>query len=120
MTKQKGLSYYGKGVKRHRAGVMNKLEAEYAKLLDERGVKYIFESVKLKVGAKICWYCPDFLVFNEDMEIEFHEVKGFWLDKARVKYQSAARQFPQFRFFSAEKAKKKDGGHWIIKECPPD
>ena len=66
---------------RHTPGVMNRLEANYAQYLELRKraneiVHYAFEAVTLKIAAD-CRYTPDFMVVNKDLEVEFHEVKGF-------------------------------------------
>jgi hypothetical protein len=96
-------------------GKMNKLEAEYADILVTQRVcgeiiDHKFEAVTLKIGPD-CRYTPDFLVIKPDC-IEFHEVKGFWRDDAKVKIKVAAQSFPMFRFISCEKIK----GKWEMKE----
>ena len=80
----------------------NKLESAYmAYLAGQKGHGYIidfgFEAIKLKIGVKRCWYTPDFWVMTT-RGLEFHETKGFMRDDARCKLQSAARQYPLFRF----------------------
>lgn len=70
---------------------------------------WAYESIKLKVGEKICWYAPDFAVVAKDWTLEFHEYKGFWKDDARVKIKAAASQYPGFRFVAV--TKKKGGGY---------
>lgn len=97
------MRYFGKA--RHKSGVMNKTEERYARHLEllKRGgdiVDYFFESVTLKI-ARDCRYTPDFLVINTKLEIEFHEVKGYWMDDARVKIKVAANKFP-FYFLAAK------------------
>lgn len=101
---------YGRGVRK--PGEMNKFETTYAAHLE--GLKragailwYSFESVKLRL-AKATFYTPDFLVMNRDGEMEFHEVKGFWEDDARVKIKVAAELFP-IRFIAITKEK----GQWV-------
>lgn len=98
----------------------NKLEASYADhlqlLVMAKVIKgFEFEPDKLKL-AWTTTYTPDFKVFNFDGSIEYHEVKGFWRDDARVKLKVAAHQYPQFKFRSVEKK----GGAWVIKEIPPN
>ncbi len=95
----------------------NKTEARYAnEVLEPRRFKkeiidWSFETIKLKVGTKTCWYCPDFTVIRSDMVIEFHETKGFWRDDALVKIKSAALQYPGFVFRSFQHIK----GEWVEK-----
>jgi len=103
------------GKARHRPGVMNGTETKYAGLLEMRKrageiTDYIFESVTLKI-AQDCRYTPDFMVVNKDLEIEFHEVKGFWQDDAKVKIKVAAAKFP-FRFVAI----KLEKGQWKEEE----
>ena len=104
-------------VPRHRPGVMNKTEQRYADRLEamkKRGEieSYKFEMVKFKL-AKRTFYTPDFYVVLKD-HIEIHEVKGFWMDHARVKIKVAAEQFPEFRWISARWKNKTIG--WIFEE----
>ena len=103
----------------HKPGVMNKTEAAYAELL--QGLKlngkiqdYKFECVKLKLADKT-HYTPDFMVISADGEVEFHEVKGFWRDDARVKIKVAAEIYP-FRFIAVQKRSRKDGGGWRVEK----
>jgi len=99
---------------------MNKTEQAYANHLEllRRGgevVDYAFERCNLRL-ADNTYYRPDFLVVYED-RFEFHEVKGFWRDDARVKIKVAAEQNPWFRFVVVKKTK----GSWeferICREC---
>lgn len=83
----------------HRPGKMNQLETQYGlhlcKLRDAGAIlEYSFEVETLKIGEKRCSYTPDFRVIMPDGTIEFHEVKGFWRDDARVKLKAAAAQHP--------------------------
>lgn len=96
---------------------MNKTEQSYAtgtldvlKLAGEIAA-YWFESVKLRLADRT-FYTPDFLVQLADGTLEFHEVKGFWEDDARVKVKVAAEQYPLFRFIAVTKRKKE----WVREE----
>ena len=98
--KPKGLS----------ADRMNKTEAEYAVMLDDRQraggvVWWRFEAIKIRL-ADLTFYTPDFLVLLPDMRLEIHEVKGaFVMDDARVKLKVAAETCP-FGVVLAQKVKK--------------
>ncbi len=104
---------------------MNKTEAAYSRLLDmeirsmsrhERAVCWqAFEPVSLRLGTGAS-YKPDFMVQLENGEVEFHEVKGFWREAARVRIKIAAHQFPMFRFIAVKRAK---GGGWDEEEIKP-
>lgn len=88
----------------HQPGRMNQLEARYAELLDfgtrckpQQYASFRFEALKLRLADKT-FLTPDFMVLTADGLIEFHEVKGFWEDDARVKVKVAAEIYPEFRF----------------------
>jgi len=90
----------------------NKLEQAYdshLEILKRAGeiVDYGFEAIKFKVGVKRCWYTVDFWVLAKDGVLECHETKGWMRDDARVKLQSAARQYQHFRFFLVRKDGKR-------------
>lgn len=75
---------------------------------------YKFEGLKLRL-ANNTFYTPDFAVVGVDGVMECHEVKGFWLDDARVKIKLAAEIYP-FRFYAVKMKKraKRDGGGYVI------
>lgn len=94
-------------------GKMNKTEIAYASVLE--GLKragnilwYRFEGLKLRL-ADNTFYTPDFAVMRDDGVMECHEVKGFWMDDARVKIKVAAEMYP-FRFYAVKERAKKHGG----------
>jgi hypothetical protein len=98
---------------------MNKTEAAYSRLLELRQRAgeiraYKFESVKLRL-AKRTHYTPDFLVVLPDGTVEFHEVKGFWRDDARVKIKVAAEAYPYFHFVAVQNKK----GTWVYEHFRP-
>ncbi|MCP5002793.1 MAG: DUF1064 domain-containing protein [Planctomycetes bacterium] len=102
-----------------KAGKMNNTEKAYAerlKLLKCAGeiLWYKFEGIKFRL-ADNTFYTPDFAVLTSDSIMEIHEVKGYWMDDARVKIKVAADQYP-FRFLAVKKKSKKSGGGWSI-EC---
>ena len=104
---------------RMKAGVMNKLEAEYAELLTEKKLYdevawFRFEGLKLRL-ADNTFYTPDFAVMLANGQMEMHEVKGQWLEKARLKVKVAADQYP-FRFIAVTKEAKCRGGGWKVEE----
>ena len=96
-------------VQSHKAGVMNKTEAAYARRLDDlkaQGLvmKYWFESIKLRL-ADNTWYTPDFgVITTVDCLVEMHEVKPYykstgkpgWRYDARVNWKVAADLYPMF------------------------
>jgi len=87
---------------------MNKTEKEYhfhllALQLAGKIVRYDFEPERLRL-ANNTFYSPDFRVIFPDGSVEFHEVKGYWRDDARVKIKVAAELHP-YRFRAVQKAK---------------
>lgn len=99
----------------HKPGEMNKLEQQYAELLEERKLageilEYRFEGVKLRLADRT-FLTVDFFVLHADLEVEMHEVKGFWEDDARVKIKVAASMYP-FRFLGITRER----GRWVYEE----
>lgn len=94
-----GLKLRGKGrTQPKRDGSMNKTEARYALHLTDllrlgQVARFDFEPEKLRLADRT-FYTPDFRVLLPDGSVEFHEVKGFWEDDARVKIKVAADQHP--------------------------
>lgn len=101
-----------------RRDVMNGTERLYAQHLDLRirigeVARHDFESIRLRL-ADDTWYTPDFTVYLADGTVEFHEVKGFWRDDARVKFKVAADKFP-FVFVAIRRVK----GRWEFERLEP-
>ena len=97
-------------------GRMNRLEAEYARLLDariERGqvAGYLFDEINLFLAPNT-WYRPDFFVVLADGSCEFHEVKGHWREDARVKFKVAAERHAWAQFLAVTQRPEKAGGGW--------
>ena len=81
----------------------NKGERDYALHLDALKQSgeirdWAYGAVKFRVGLKISWYEPDFLVINPDWTITMHEYKGHWREDARVKIKAAAHLYPAFKW----------------------
>lgn len=101
---------------RHIRGRMNGTEAEYARLFLGQRV-HGFEEITLRLGDDLR-YTPDFWVLGDGDVLEFHEVKGFWRDDARVKIRAAAERYPHFRFLAFRKLPK--GGGWQRESFGPE
>ncbi len=104
---------------RLKVGVMNKTESAYAADLERRKIAgevvwFKFEGIKLRL-ADNTFFSPDFFVLLENGQLEAHEVKGHWMDDARVKIKIAADMYP-LRFIAVKVKAKKDGGGWAIEE----
>jgi len=105
-----------KALGRLKVGMMNKTEAAYATTLsaDPNIAWFKFEGIKLRL-ADNTFYTPDFFVMLKDGSLECREVKGFWVDDARVKIKVAADIYP-FKFIAVKVRAKKDGGGWSMEE----
>lgn len=104
---------------RLKKGVMNKDEAAYEqelKRMKDTGeiIEYWFEGVTFRL-AKLTTLTLDFMVLLPTMEIEFHDVKGFFTDDAKVKMKVCADKFP-FRLFTVKRKPKYKGGGWEKKQ----
>lgn len=104
---------------RTKVGDRNKTEAAYESHLDllmKAGeiLWFKFEGLKLRL-ADNTFYTPDFAVMTKEGYIECHEVKGFWMEDAKVKIKVASALFP-FRFIAIKAIAKKDGGGWSVEE----
>lgn len=111
-AKRVGLGYLHPAsarVSKPSVDAMNGTERKYADLLEQKQLageilRWDFEPVKLRL-ADLTWYCPDFRVILLDGTEEFHEVKGFWRDDARIKIKVAAELHP-YRFVAVSLVKK--------------
>lgn len=102
-----------------RLGEMNKLEAEYARVLDDQKAKgeikdWKYEALRLRIafGNKPAWFKVDFWVILPDGSNEFHETKGWWREAARLRIKVAAGVYEWAKFVGVRKKKLKDGGGW--------
>ena len=96
----------------------SKLEVEYAAYLDSlvhvgEVLAWRYEPMSLRLADRTT-YTPDFLLILPDGTLELHETKGFWREKAWIKYKVAAEQYPWFVFAYVMKSK---GGTWQIKKA---
>jgi len=104
---------------RLKAGVMNASESAYAAHLDEQKRAGIvawwkFEGVKLKLADGAFYNC-DFFVMLADGELQAHEVKGQWIEDAKLKIKMAAELYP-FRFIALRTVPKSRGGGWQVED----
>lgn len=101
--------------KRRVRGEMNKLEAEYAAMLDAdpEVIWWAFESIKIKMTDNT-YAEPDFIVQKRDRELQLHEVKGgFFPEKNKLKSKMLAAFFPM-RYILCQKKNKATG--WVFTE----
>lgn len=103
-------------------GELNNTEEAYRAHLEVRRmageiVWYQFEPFRLTLAERTT-YAPDFLVQLASGHLEVHEVKGVWMDDARVKIKVAARMFPVFKFIAVKKVAGGKGRDpsWSVEE----
>lgn len=104
---------------RLKQGQMNKTEEAYSRHLEAlkhagQVLWYKFEGMKFRL-ADNTFLTPDFMVLLENGELEAHEIKGHWVEDARVKIKVAADMYP-LRFIAIKDESKKNGGNWKIEE----
>jgi hypothetical protein len=93
----------------------SKTEAAYAARLEIMQLAgsirdWRYEAVRLRLADRVR-FTPDFRVVSLDGSVALHEVKGaFTREDARIKLQTAATLFPEYRFVLATYAK----GGWTI------
>lgn len=109
-----------KGRANHVPGQMNKTEARYSVILDEKVkageiVFWRFEALKLRLADRT-FYTPDFLVMDaETGELHFHEVKGgFITEDALIKFKVATETFKEFGWVMLQQ-KKATGPFEVIR-----
>lgn len=93
---------------------MNKTEAEYAGMLEERQRRgdvlwWKYEAIALRLADRT-FYHPDFVVLLSSGVLEIHEVKGFMREDAAVKLKVVASMYP----FVLRLIRKEKGGVWNI------
>jgi hypothetical protein len=98
---------------------MNKTEQAYSEHLEALRLAgelraWRFEPLKFRIGRG-CYYTPDFEVITAEGYLEYHEVKGWWRDDARVKIKAVASLFPDRRFIAVQKSK----AGWKVEEIKP-
>lgn len=71
---------------------------------------WAYEAIRVRLGDSAFYGC-DFAVVTAQDELEFHEVKGFWREAAKVRIRVASSLYP-FRFIAVQKTK----GGWITEE----
>lgn len=95
-------------------GFESKLELEYSRHLellrrtDGDVAAWWPHPLKLLLPGTRNTYAPDFLVQRADGRLELHEVKGRWIEDARVKIRTAAGCFPVFTFVAVTKNARRD------------
>ena len=98
---------------------MNRLERAYCRHLEMRRlageiIGWRFEAITFRMAFRQT-YTPDFEVTKPDGTLEYHEVKGRWMEDARVKLKQVATDFSDRRFIAVTYPKK----IWTFEALPP-
>lgn len=109
--------------------VMNSSEKAYAAELQRQKdageiVDFKFHAITLTIAdppnAKDARWTPDFCVWDREMILGFHDVKGFMVDAALVRMKVAAAQYPHPIIVAKKRTKKQRAEHggeeWEVTE----
>lgn len=94
---------------RKKPGIPNKLESSYANDVLNPLLKggeifdYKYEALRFRLADNTT-YTPDYFVVFPD-RLELHEVKGRWMQAARVKIKVAAEIYPWFKWIAIQRKK---------------
>jgi hypothetical protein len=111
----------GKGRPPRKDGYKSSYEARFATEVLEpemaagRVIWWAYEPWSLKLAPNKCRYTPDFAVMYESGDIVVYEVKGRWMEAAKVRLKVASAEHP-FAFIAAYPRPQKDGGGWVYEE----
>lgn len=81
-------------------------EIKFAIYLDKNNIEWIYEPKAFPIffNNKEGTYSPDFFIVKENY---FIEIKGWWRDDAKIKYESFIEQYPSLRIELFDKNKLK-------------
>ena len=90
---------HGKGNYYHQIYMRSSYEIAYAHYLDLRGIKWLYE-IKTFILEKNNTYTPDFYLPETD---EYIEIKGWWRDKAKDKFEEFKNLYKTIKISVLEK-----------------
>ncbi len=93
---------YGKGGKYKSIWMRSSYELKFAKYLDKNHIKWLYESKTFDLGNTT--YTPDFYLPEFNLYIE---VKGFWRDDAKKKFEEFKQRYCGIRIKTLEKSELK-------------
>lgn len=79
---------HGKKQKYKDVWMRSSWEVLYAKYLDQKKIKWVYEPKTFNLGN--CTYTPDFYLPKKDLYIE---IKGYWRDKSKKKFELFKRNY---------------------------
>lgn len=103
-----GKMYHGKGAwyickDGSRVWMRSSWEIKFAKYLDDGNVNWLYEpkTFPIKYNDKEGTYTPDFYKIDEDI---YYEIKGWWRDDAKLKYEAFCQQYPKIQIVLLQKS----------------
>ncbi|MBU0580767.1 MAG: hypothetical protein KKA19_06290 [Candidatus Margulisbacteria bacterium] len=89
---------HGKGAYYKNIWMRSSYEIAFAKYLDKVGIKWLYEPKAFDLGNTT--YRPDFYIpkFNS-----FYEIKGYWRDDAKMKFELFKKLYPTHKIIILEK-----------------
>jgi hypothetical protein len=87
-----GIPNHGKGEYYKGIYMRSSWEVAYAKFLDINNIKWLYESDTFNLGD--CTYTPDFYLPETN---EFIEIKGYWHDDAKYRYNLFKIIYPKIK-----------------------
>ena len=126
VQKRNAAQIAGRAERRDPCTGLNQTEAaflqEVLRPLEAAGIiiRIDFEPEGLRVGlpGSRSVYWPDFRLQWADGIIDFVEVKGYWLEDARVKIKAVAALHP-YTFRAVQRKPRKAGGGWTVETFGP-
>lgn len=99
------IAKHGKGQYYKNIYMRSSYEIAYAKYLDKNNIKWLYESKTFNLEN--CTYTPDFYLSKLD---KYVEIKGWWRDKAKTKFNSFKKQYPKIKIDLLMKPELKELG----------
>ena len=78
--------------------------------LNEISWQYEYMAYPIKYSNKEGTYRPDFAILKNGKIEEFWEIKGYWRDDAKEKYEAFVAQYPQYKILLMQKNELKSKG----------
>lgn len=90
---------YGYKIKYKNNTFKSSWEYNFAKYLDDRKILWFYENAKFKLSNNKN-YTPDFYIPNKN---KYYEIKGYWREKSKHKYDLFKKEYPNIKIVLIEK-----------------
>ena len=96
--------YVYKGIK-----MRSSWEVKYAEYCDKHNISWVYEytTFEIKVKNYKNTFTPDFYILKEK---KFIEIKGYWYEKSKIKFNAFKQQYPHINIEVLDKKKLKQLG----------